>query len=800
MKVRRDRRKLAAVTTTLTLIALLATPAQPAGATAPVTYIDSGPPAYSASTTAAFTLHASSGSVETRCAVDTQPFIRYCPSPVVFTGLEPGLHTFAASSRDGAGAWGPFQVWQWTIDVTAPDATITGTPQQAPGSLPGFVNSTSATFLFSSSDTTATFQCRLDSSAFAPCIPPLVYNGLAQAPHVVQMRAVDPAGNVSSVAAFTWTVDVAAPTVTINSGPANGATILKSDVDFTLSASEPDAQTECQIIPPAPNPAQPWGPCTSPLHRWLPGPGAYTFEFRARDHAGNLSPVVARTFTADPTQTEIFLTTDPGQTSTPDVAFAFEATKPSSFECRLDPAQGGYWDDCQSPQVFNGLEDGWHTFEVRGTDVNGVAIPKKTHQWRVDGVRPDTVIDQGPPSPSALAGATFVFHGVFDPIDQPPTFQCQVDGRGWATCLSPFSEQALGEGTHLFEVRARDAAGNRDNTPAQRTWVIDFTPDTVIDSGPIGTVPQANPWFTFHATSANDTFTCSLDAGPWVNCGNGTSGNWSTGPLADGPHTVQIRATFGGRTDPTPASRSFTVDTVAPVTVLDAVPLDPSEPLTTFEFHAEEAGAPVGNTTFACRLDAGPFAPCTSPFDSPPLTLDTHTFEVRATDVAGNQGPATTHNWWVAWDIRPDLMIDELRDPPHWISENEFSSEGVLAKLVKARPGRTVWFQARAVNLGSVDDTYFFTGGMVTPSAWAKVWIYDRTTGAEVTPAVISGTHASPLLSPADDHELLIKVKLTNKVNPGKTVRVRLLLQSLIDLGDDNMDLGDLVEARVRVT
>ncbi len=800
MNTRPDRRWLAAITTTLTLAALLAIPAQPASATAPVTYIDSGPPAYSASTTATFTLHASSGSVETRCTVDAQPFIRYCPSPVVFTGLTPGPHTFSASSRDGAGAWGPFQGWQWTVDLTPPDAAITGTPQQAPGSLPGFVDSTSAAFQFSSSDTTASFQCRLDGAAFAPCVPPVVYNGLTETPHVFQVRAVDAAGNISTVQSSAWTVDVTAPTVTINSGPVNGSTILKSDVDFTLSASEPDVQTECQIVQPAPHPAQPWAPCTSPLHRFLPATGQYTFEFRARDHAGNLGPVVARTFTADPTQTEIFLTTVPWQTSTPDVAFAFEATKPSSFECRLDPTQGGYWDDCQSPQVFNGVEDGWHTFEVRGTDVNGVAIPKKTHQWRVDGVRPDTVIDQGPPASSASPDASFIFHGVLDPIDQPSTFQCQVDGRGWATCLSPFTEQALGEGVHLFEVRARDAAGNRDTTPAQRTWSIDFTPDTVIDTGPIGATAQSSPWFSFHATSANDTFSCSTDAGGWVNCGNGSGGNWSTGPLPDGPHTVQIRATFGGRTDPTPASRSFTVDTIAPVTVLDTIPLDPSEPLTTFEFHAEEAGTPVSNTTFACRLDAGAWTACTSPFDSPPLTLDTHTFEVRATDFAGNQGSVTSHTWDVAWDIRPDLMIDVLRDPPRWISQNEFASEGGLARLVRARPGKTVWFQARAVNLGSVDDTYLFTGGMTTPSTWARVWIYDRATGTEVTPAVISGTHASPLLSPADDYDLLIKVKLTNQVNPGKTVRVRLLVQSLIDLGDDNMDLGDLVEARVRVT
>ncbi len=49
-----------------------------------------------------------------------------------------------------------------------------------------------------------------------------------------------------------------------------------------------------------------------------------------------------------------------------------------------------------------------------------------------------------------------------------------------------------------------------------------------------------------------------------------------------------------------------------------------------FTFSANEPGS-----TFACRVDAAPFAPCTTPFAATASSAGTHTFDVRATDPAG---------------------------------------------------------------------------------------------------------------------------------------------------------------------
>jgi len=60
-----------------------------------------------------------------------------------------------------------------------------------------------------------------------------------------------------------------------------------------------------------------------------------------------------------------------------------------------------------------------------------------------------------------------------------------------------------------------------------------------------------------------------------------------------------------------------------------------SDPTPTFAFASDEE--PV---SFECSLDAGPFAPCSSPHTTAPLADSPHSFAVRATDAAENTDPS----------------------------------------------------------------------------------------------------------------------------------------------------------------
>ena len=117
-----------------------------------------------------------------------------------------------------------------------------------------------------------------------------------------------------------------------------------------------------------------------------------------------------------------------------------------------------------------------------------------------------------------------------------------------------------------------------------------------------------------------------------------------------------MRATdAASNVDPTPASHTWTVDTVAPDSSFSDVPADPSNDTTpAFEFSANEAGS-----TFECRLDSGSWASCASPATLGPLADGAHTFDVRATDAAGNQETAPASHGWVVDAGAPGVTITQ---------------------------------------------------------------------------------------------------------------------------------------------
>src|SRR5439155_20538584 len=143
---------------------------------------------------------------------------------------------------------------------------------------------------------------------------------------------------------------------------------------------------------------------------------------------------------------------------------------------------GGCSSASTSTKSYSGLADGSHTFDVKQTDQAGnQSASAASYTWTVDTTAPDTSITANPSDPSNATDASFSFTS----SESGSSFQCRLDGGSWGACTAPKSYAGLAEGSHTFDVKATDTAGNTDASPASFTWTVDTTaPNTSITASP----------------------------------------------------------------------------------------------------------------------------------------------------------------------------------------------------------------------------------------------------------------------------------------------------------------------------
>ncbi len=109
------------------------------------------------------------------------------------------------------------------------------------------------------------------------------------------------------------------------------------------------------------------------------------------------------------------------------------------------------------------------------------------YEGAADTAPPETRISYGPAGTTPDATPTFEFTS----SETGSSFECRVDTSAFARCSSPHTTPTLANGSHTFEVRATDRAGNVDATPASRTFTVAVPPPPPLDSDGDG-VPDAS--------------------------------------------------------------------------------------------------------------------------------------------------------------------------------------------------------------------------------------------------------------------------------------------------------------------
>lgn len=152
---------------------------------------------------------------------------------------------------------------------------------------------------------------------------------------------------------------------------------------------------------------------------------------------------------------------------------------------------------------------------------------------------------------------------------------------------------------------------------------------------------ETSPTFEFVTDADVANFECKLDAAPFSSCAS----PYNTGTLAEGAHTVTVRALDGTQTQIGEAvERVFTVDTTPPTVTIASGTADgaiSNDPNPVFEFTSNEVGS-----GFECSVDGEEFTPCESSFRAG-FEQGDRQFSVRAVDAAGNRSSVLSRSFLI---------------------------------------------------------------------------------------------------------------------------------------------------------
>jgi len=472
----------------------------------------------------------------------------------------------------------------------------------------------------------ASFECRVDGAAWRACSSPHVVGPLPDGAHELAVRAVDHSGRVDPTPAqHTFDVDETAPTTALTAAPEGGDAHLPGEVshefwwdspgwevaDVPLGSAPDQVETATRLQGPT-DVAELYG---DRMRGFITAPttGSYTFWLASDDGS------------------ELWLSGDEDPAGRRRLAFVDGWTTPLDWHHL--PSQRS-----APVELVAGARYYVEVLHKESSGGDHLAVG-----WSRPGestVEPSEVVP-------GTALSAYGPHSVIATSDVTPTFafaasessgvECSIDGQAWVGCASALTLGPLPDGLHVLRARAFDAAGNVEERPLRRRFLIDTTPPPA-PGGLDGETPTSAPVVSWTPVAGATSYRVFRDGSPVAT----TPGARfiDSQPGADGVRAYAVSAidAAGNESSRSP-ELAVTLDTMAPETQLGTRPPSLTNDSTpTFAFSGDGS-----HTGFECAVDGGAFAACTSPHTAAPLGDGDHLFAVRARDAAGNvdASPAT---------------------------------------------------------------------------------------------------------------------------------------------------------------
>lgn len=249
-------------------------------------------------------------------------------------------------------------------------------------------------------------------------------------------------------------------------------------------------------------------PCTSGFSHTWPAPGNHVMLVRGVDTSGNTTGVQRRE--------DLFLDTyirsaPPAESASRTASFTVGSPGATELRCSLDGAEYSVCSTSEAPFELTGLANGPHELRVYGAHPASRDEVPAVHRWTV-GVFPETWIE----GVSLLdRTAQFLFSS-----SGGTSYTCRLTGQevhfDWLGCQSPVTLSDLPDGDYTFEVRAHDAGGAADPTPASHSFTVvgRVDPDPDPDPDPVDPAPLPRAATVVEVVDA-DTLVLRSGAATW---------------------------------------------------------------------------------------------------------------------------------------------------------------------------------------------------------------------------------------------------------------------------------------------
>src|SRR4051812_401023 len=244
--------------------------------------------------------------------------------------------------------------------------------------------------------------------------------------------------------------------------------------------------------------------------------------------------------------------------------------------------------------------------------------------------------------------------------------------------------------TYHYRVVATSAAGTVESP--DRTFTALAADQIAITGAPAAFITASSVEFRFAPSPGTGELECALtgpgQSGDFAFCADSVSYDLT----GDGAYTFTVREPDGAPS----ATRSFTLDrTPPPPPQLEQTGSE------TFVFSSEPGSA------FECRIDDGPFAPCTSPARFDGLPPGTHIFTVRSTDPAGNASTGSSSRTFTVAVVAQQTPTPTPAPTPTPVPGQTVVGRPVSGKVLVKQPGKgyVELDGTQSIPLGSTIDT-----------------------------------------------------------------------------------------------